>query len=112
MDLDQLIKEAENQLTKALAARVAAGLIAKLPWLAGLSGPLGFLAGLVIGQLVKYGDWLAYWLGNGWMNTRHGEEYQKAGEALASLPPDATKEQKDAAEKAKADALDALMGAP
>ncbi len=65
-----------------------------------------------MGQLVKYGDWLAYYLGDSWMNTSHGQDYQKAGEALANLPSTATKEEIDAAKKAKADAFDALMGAP
>ncbi len=112
MDWDALIKAAENQLAKALAARVVEGVIAKLPWLAGLSGPLGFLVGIVIGQLVKYGDWLAYLVGKGWENSAAGEKFQKAGEALENLPKDASKEEREAAEKAKADAFDDLMDAP
>lgn len=86
-------------------------MIAQLPWLAGLATPLGFFIGLVIGQLVKYGDWLAFYLGDSWINTENGKAYQRAGEALANLPPDAPEEVRDAAKKVKSDAFDALMGA-
>lgn len=112
LDWNTVIKDAESEFARALTRRFIAGLVTKIPWLAGLAGPLGFFVGLVIGQLVKYGDWLAYYLGDSWMNTEHGQKYQKAGEALGNLPATATKEELDAAKKAKQDAFDRLMGVP
>jgi hypothetical protein len=91
--------------------RVVTGLVSAVPWLGWASGPLGFLIGLLVGQLVKYGDLVTYHLGDSWMNNSHGEDYQKAGEALDTLPKTATKEELDAAKKAKSDAFDRLMGA-
>lgn len=111
MNLDALIKDAESALAKMLTARVVAGIVAKFAFLGALSGPLGFVIGLFVGQLVKFGDWLSFHLGDEWMNSAHAEDYQKAGEALDALPPTATKEEIDAAKKAKADAIDRLMGA-
>lgn len=107
-----LVKDAETDLTRALASRVAQGIVTSLPWLSAVAGPLAFVIGLIVGQLVKYGDWLAYYLGDEWMNTSHGQTYQLAGEALASLSPTATKEEIDAAKKAKSDAFDVMFGAP
>jgi sorbitol-specific phosphotransferase system component IIBC len=109
--LDDLIKDAESALAQMLTARVVAGIVASFSWLGALSGPLGFIIGLIVGQLVKYGDWVSYHLGDGWLNSANAEAYQKVGEALDALPPTATKEEIDAAKKAKADALDKLMGA-
>lgn len=111
IDWVSLIKDAESDLAKALTARVVAGVVARVPWLGSVSGPLSFLISILIGQLVKYGDWLAYHLGNAWENTEKGKVYQEAGEALDNLPPEATEEEKSAARKAKADAFDKLMGA-
>lgn len=111
MNWDEIIKAAESDLAKALTSRVLSGLISQIPWVAGVSGPLGFLLGILVGQLVKYGDWLAYYLGDSWMNSSHGEDYQKAGEALDNLPSTATKEEIARAKKAKADAFDKLFGA-
>lgn len=95
-------------LVKQLTSRVVAGILAASSFWA---GPLSFVLGLIIGQLVKYGDWLAYYLGDSWKNSSNAEDYQKAGEDLNSLPPTATKEERDAKKQAKADALDKLMGA-
>lgn len=111
IDVNSVIRDAENSLAKILTAKAVSGLLAALPWLSFLSGPLGFFVGLLVGQLVKYGDWTAYYLGDSWMNSAHASDYQKAGEALANLPPTASKEEIDAAKKAKDDAFDALMGA-
>jgi hypothetical protein len=111
IDWDVVIKDAESDLSQRLSSRVVAGIVGAIPWLSGASGPLTFLIGLLIGQLVKYGDWLAYYLGDSWMNTENGKSYQQAGEVLANLPPTATKGEIDAAKKAKADAFDKLMGA-
>jgi len=111
IDWSQVIKDAENDLTRVLSARVVSGLIAQYAWLAGAATPLTLLVGLLIGQLIKYGDWLTYYLGDQWINSQDAIAYQQAGEALANLPPFATQEQIDAAEKAKADAFDTLMGA-
>ena len=112
IDFDDLIKAAENQLAKVLSARVVEGIVAKLPWLAGLSGPLGFLVGILLGQLIKYGDWMAYYLGKGWENSEAAKDFQKAGEALDSLPKDASEEERKRLEQAKIDAFDDLMDAP
>jgi hypothetical protein len=109
--LDGLIKDAESALARMLTARVVSGLLASLPWLGFLSGPLGFVIGLLVGQLVKFGDWLSFHLGNEWMNSAHADDYQKAGEALDALPKTATEAEIEAAKKAKALALDKLMGA-
>jgi hypothetical protein len=111
IDWDGLIKDAESSLAKALTARVVAGIVASVPWLGAVSGPVGFIIGLAVGQLVKWGDWVTYYVGDRLMNSVHGDEYQKAGEALKNLPPTATKEEIDAAKKAKASAFDRLMGA-
>ncbi len=111
IDWDAVIKSAENDFAKLLTTRVVSGIIKALPWITGVSGPLGFLLGIIIGQLVKYGDLATFYLGDSWMNSSHGQAYQKAGESLDNLPETATKEEIDAAKKAKSDAFDDLMGA-
>lgn len=110
-DLNQLIKDAEGDFSRLLTSKVVAGILVQMPWLASASGPLSFLVGLLIGQLVKYGDWLAFYLGDAWVNTENGKAYQQAAEALDSLPENATEGEIEAAKKAKADAFDALLGA-
>lgn len=109
--LDDLIKDAESALVQTLTTRAVSGILASVSWLSFLSGPLGFIIGLIVGQLVKYGDWVGYHLGDSWLNSANADAYQKVGEALANLPPTATKEEIDAAKAAKAKALDDLMGA-
>jgi len=111
IDWNEVVSIAESSLVTALKDKAVAGLISAIPWLSFLSGPLGWLFSYLIALGVKYGDWLLYFAGDSWMNSQHAENYQKAGEALQNLPPTANKEEIDAAKKAKADALDALMGA-
>lgn len=109
--LDDLIKDAESALVQTLTTRAVSGILASISWLSFLSGPLGFIIGLIVGQLVKYGDWVSYHLGDGWLNSANANVYQKIGEDLDALPPDTPKEVVDAKKKEKADALDKLMGA-
>jgi hypothetical protein len=111
IDWNSVIKDAESDLARVLTSRLVGGIVAKFAWVGAFSGPLGFFLGLFIGQAVKYGDWLGYHLGNGWLNTVEGQKYQAAGEKLNSLPPSATKEEIDAAKKEKSDRFDVLMGA-
>lgn len=108
--VDDLISEAESALAQLLTARAVTGILAAFSWLGFLSGPLGFFVSLIVGQLVKYGDWVAFHLGNEWLDSANATAYQKTGEALASLPASATPEEINAAKKAKSDAFDVLMG--
>lgn len=111
MDFNQLVKDAESDLVHWLTAKVVSGLVSKLTWLGGLSGPLGFFISLIIGQFVKFGDWGSFALGKGWMNTVEGKEYEQAGLELNSLPADAPKEEVERAKQKKKDAFDRLMDA-
>jgi len=111
-DVNKLIADAESDFSQLLTSKVVAGIIAQVPWLAALGGPLSFFISLLIGQLVKYGDWLAFYLGDAWVNTANGRAYQQASESLDNLPANATEGERDAAKKAKSDAFDALLGAP
>ncbi len=112
IDWNEIIKDAESALAKIITQRVVAGIISRVSFLSGfLAGPLGFVVGIIVGQIVKYGDLVAYHFGDDWMNSSHGQELQKTGEALAALPATATQEEIDAAKLAKANAIDALMGA-
>lgn len=111
MDVNQLVKDAESDLVRWLTSKVVTGLVSKITWLGGLSGPLGFILSLIIGQLVKYGDWGVFALGKDWMNTVEGKEYEKAGIELNNLPPEASKEEVERAKQKKRDAFDRLMDA-
>jgi len=112
IDWNGLVRDAESTLAKTLTTRVVSGLIIKYGWLAVVKTPLQFFIGLLIGQLVKYGDWVAYYLGDSWVNSAHGKSYEQAGLALENLPKTATQEEIDAAKKAKQDAFDRLFDAP
>ncbi len=109
IDWNGLVKDAESELARALTARVVSGIVGKFAVLGAFSGVLGFVIGLVIGQLVKYGDWLGYSLGNGWKNTQAGKDYERKGLELEELPKTATKEEVARAKKAKQDAFDQLF---
>lgn len=110
MNLDDLIKLAEGDLAQFLATKVVAGIVASLPWLGFLSGPLGWVVGILIALFIKYGDWGVYFLSDSLKNTAEGKAYEDAGLALERLPTTATKGEIDAAKKAKRDAFDALFG--
>lgn len=111
MDLNDLMKMAESDLVKWIVSRVMTGVLNAVPWLSAVSGPLGWIISLGVSFVVKYGDFAIYWFADGSMNSAHGETYQKAGEELEKLPPDAPKEKRDELKKAKSDAFDVLMGA-
>lgn len=111
IDWSALVTAAESDLSRTLTAKVVAGIIASIPWLSFLGGPLGFFIGLIIGQLVKYGDWAVYMIGDSLKNSAEGSAYEDKALALNHLPPTATKEEIDAAKQAKIDAFNALMGA-
>lgn len=109
IDWNSVVKNAESELTRRLVTPIVLKVVSSTAsfWF----GPLSFLIGLVVGQLVTWGDWVTFYLGDSWMNSTHGDGFQQAGEALANLPKDASKEAIDAAKKAKADAFDKLWGA-
>lgn len=109
LDWNSLIKSAETDLAKALTAKVVAGIVASVPWLGAISGPLGFLLGILVGQMIKYGDWMSYMVLDDWKNTSEGKAYEDAAIANAQIPKgDPRKKDTEAAQKA---AFDALLGA-
>lgn len=116
MDFNELVKLAESDLVKWLTAKVVNGFVTKiaignLAWLGWLATPLGWVVGMAIALFVKWGDWGVYMFADGLKNTAEGNAYEDAGIALKNLPPTATKEEINAAKKAKQDAFDVFMGA-
>jgi hypothetical protein len=111
LNASNLIAAAESSLVQALVNKVMTGLLAANPWIAawGLSSffSLGFSFVIAIG--VKYGDWLAYFIGDAIKTTAEGAAYEEA--AIANKNTPASDPNKAAREKAQRDAFDRLVGA-
>lgn len=94
----------KKEILKALLALGIKTLMSLIPWLAGFTtGPLGWLAGLLIGYLSgKLADWILLLAKLKEIENKVHPEVDKLNDALAGLTavkndPNATKEQRDKA---------------
>lgn len=94
----------KKEVLKALLSMGIKWLMSLIPWLAGFTtGPLGWLAGILIGYLSgKLADWILLLAKLKAIETQVHAEVDKLNDALACLTavkndPNATKEQRDKA---------------
>jgi len=101
-DWKVIIKNLEGDLASQLTQQLVSGLVSKVTWIAswGLTPIVGLIVGYIVGLGIKYGDWFAFMVADGWKNSEEGKSYVQAALANAKSPsPENTQAQKDAFDK-------------